>query len=124
MKNIIITLSVLSLILAGLYYDRPVCIELTQKEIIIEDDSAGVFLDETPDVKIKEYVVDVKKLIIGPDDIPVTFPSWNWYGGDGARNLKEHIIMTHNIPIEKLEKFKTDGQLRKLHSYLHNGGKL
>jgi hypothetical protein len=95
---------------------KPVCIYVTEREPIKE-----VLVSEVP--AEPKVVARHVKIFPDPSMIPRT-KSWVWRGGDGARNLREHIMITHKIPDWKLTNFKTTRQLEVLHSYLHNGGKI
>lgn len=60
------------------------------------------------------------KLAVKPSDIPSTKP-WAYYGNG---NLRDHLHDTHGVEYYLMSLFLTKSDLVKLHSFLHNGGKL
>jgi len=57
---------------------------------------------------------------VSPEDLPNTKP-W-YYRGKGT--LKDHIHNIHNTAYPMMVLFETESDLKKLHSFLHNGGDL
>lgn len=57
---------------------------------------------------------------IHPSDIPDTKP-W-WYRGSGT--LRDHLRDKHLVLPEMMALFEQESDLKKLHSFLHNGGSL
>lgn len=57
---------------------------------------------------------------ISPEDLPNTKP-W-YYRGKGT--LRDHIQEVHSITPFMMALFDTEYDLKKLHSFLHNGGDL
>lgn len=55
-----------------------------------------------------------------PSEIPDTRP-W-YYRGPGT--LRDHIHNEHGVSYPAMELFQTEEDLKRLHSYLHNGGEL
>jgi hypothetical protein len=57
---------------------------------------------------------------IHPSRVPWTKP-W-WYRG--PLTLRQHIQLEHFVLPEMIVLFETESDLKKLHSFLHNGGNL
>lgn len=55
---------------------------------------------------------------IKPSSIPDTYPHWEYYG---SGTLKNHLHTTHGVAYELMAMFISEKDLKKLHSYLHNG---
>jgi hypothetical protein len=55
-----------------------------------------------------------------PSEIPDTRP-W-YYNGPGT--LRDHIHNEHGVSYPAMGLFQTEADLKRLHSYLHNGGEL
>jgi hypothetical protein len=66
----------------------------------------------------KEIIKRYTALI--PSEIPDTRP-W-YYRGPGT--LRDHIHNEHGVSYPAMELFQTEADLKRLHSYLHNGGEL
>lgn len=76
-----------------------------------------------PPIPIKNPTTIAKKYSstlhrIKPSDVPATYPHWNYYG---SGTLKNHLHSTHGVAYELMALFISEKDLKKLHSYLHNG---
>lgn len=75
---------------------------------------------ETIDKKIVETDLPKVKPTLDPKKIPYTKPDWSY---NGSNTIKWHIVNEHNIKPELIDGWSQQ-DLYKLHSYLHNGGRL
>lgn len=71
-----------------------------------------------PVVQLTNEQVLAKYTVIRPEDVPYTRP-W-YYSGPGT--LKDHIHNEHGVSYPAMGLFQTEADLKRLHSYLHNGG--
>lgn len=103
--------------------------EIVEVEIR-ESSSDPVYFQSAPEpILWDEPLTEVRHSnVITPMMIPNTSPRWDLKYANGKNNINEsdlraHIFREHGIAIQRMFKLKTNDLIR-LHTYLHNGGKL
>lgn len=112
-----VALAILAVLSLGVYSAPILIVKKTiPRAEPISSPSPLEIVDVTPEQPLKQerFVA-----YIHSSNIPYSKPQWKFNGVD----LRSHISITHGIEYERM-KYLNQGDLVRLHSYLHNGGSL